>query len=131
MAYNAQLKFNGNSEYKVLSLNYNVARASDPSGRVATDPSNATITVKIEATEKSDILESMLNGKYKPTKGTIAFQKSNEEGKLIELKWENGFVIWHEVKFDAVDSKSMTISFVLTAEKITYGTSEYDGKWPA
>ncbi|BAV05371.1 hypothetical protein SAMN05421788_105174 [Filimonas lacunae] len=131
MAYNASLKFNGGSDYKVLDVNYNVARTSDASGRVASDPSNATIKVVVEATEKSDILESMLNAKFKPTKGAITFNKSNEEGKLIELGWENGYVIWHEVKFDAVNSHSMHISFVVSAESISYGGAQYNGCWPS
>ncbi|XZF14360.1 type VI secretion system tube protein TssD [Chitinophagaceae bacterium MMS25-I14] len=130
MAYNAELKFNGGGEYKVLDVNYNVARTNDPSGRVASDPSNALVSVTIEANEKSEILESMLNGKFKPTKGEITFNKSHEEGIMIKCSWENGYIIHHEVRFDAVDSHSMRVSFVVSAEKITYGSAEYDGKWP-
>ena len=97
---------------------------------MASDPSNALIKVTVEATEKSDILESLLNGKYKPTTGEITFNKSHEEGTLITLKWENGYVIQHEVDFDAVDENSMLISFVVSAELIEYGNSKFDGIWP-
>ncbi|CAH0282153.1 type VI secretion system tube protein TssD [Chryseobacterium sp. Bi04] len=124
------LKFNGGEGQKLLKMNYSVSRATDVSGRVASDPSNALIKVTVEATEKSDILESLLNGKYKPTKGEITFNKSHEEGTLITLNWENGYVIQHEVDFDAVDSNSMLISFVVSAETIDYGTSQYAGLWP-
>ncbi|MCS4301479.1 MULTISPECIES: type VI secretion system tube protein TssD [Chryseobacterium] len=124
------LKFNGGEGQKLLKLNYSVSRATDVSGRVASDPSNALIKVTIEATEKSDVLESLLNSKYKPTTGEINFNKSHEEGTLINLKWENGYVIQHEVDFDAIDSNNMLISFVISAETITYGNSEYAGLWP-
>ncbi|NIF04416.1 hypothetical protein F3J23_03085 [Chryseobacterium sp. Tr-659] len=124
------LKFNGGEGQKLLKLNYSVSRATDVSGRVASDPSNALIKVTIEATEKSDVLESLLNSKYKPTSGEINFNKSHEEGTLISLKWENGYVIQHEVDFDAIDSNNMLISFVISAESITYGNSSYDGLWP-
>ncbi|MCQ9640019.1 hypothetical protein MP478_11540 [Chryseobacterium sp. WG14] len=124
------LKFNGGEGQKLLKMNYSVSRATDVSGRVASDPSNALIKVTVEATEKSDILESLLNGKYKPTKGEITFNKSHEEGTLITLNWENGYVIQHEVDFDAIDSNSMLISFVVSAETIDYGTSQYAGLWP-
>ncbi|MDR3026443.1 MULTISPECIES: type VI secretion system tube protein TssD [Chryseobacterium] len=124
------LKFNGGEGQKLLKLNYSVSRSTDISGRVASDPSNALIKVTIEATEKSDVLESLLNSKYKPTSGEINFNKSHEEGTLISLKWENGYVIQHEVDFDAVDSNNMLISFVVSAESITYGNSSYDGLWP-
>ncbi|BAP30314.1 uncharacterized protein CHSO_1277 [Chryseobacterium sp. StRB126] len=125
------LKFNNGEGQKLLKMNYSVSRSTDVSGRVASDPSNALIKVTVEATEKSDILESLLNGKYKPTVGEIVFNKSHEEGTLITLKWENGYVIQHEVDFDAVDSNSMLVSFVVSAETIDYGTSQYAGLWPS
>ncbi|KAB1229469.1 hypothetical protein DBR39_02065 [Chryseobacterium sp. KBW03] len=125
------LKFNNGEGQKLLKMNYSVSRSTDVSGRVASDPSNALIKVTVEATEKSDILESLLNGKYKPTVGEITFNKSHEEGKLITLNWQNGYVIQHQVEFDAVDSNSMLISFVISAETIDYGTSQYAGLWPS
>ena len=124
------LKFNGGEDQKVIKLNYTVGRTTDVSGRVASDPSNALIKVTIEATESSRILESLLNGKYKPTVGDITFNKAHEEGTLINLKWENGYVIHHEVDFDALNSDNILISFVVSAEKIEYGGAAYDGFWP-
>ena len=126
----AVLKFNGGDASKVLKLSYKVGRSVDVSGRVASDPSNALIKVTIEATDKSDILESLLNGKYKPTNGEVTFNKSHEEGTLITLNWENGYVVDHELEFDAIDANSMLISFVISAEKINYGTAAYEGVWP-
>ncbi|WP_426479520.1 type VI secretion system tube protein TssD [Chryseobacterium sp. CBSDS_008] len=125
------LKFNNGEGQKLLKLNYSVARATDVSGRVASDPSNALIKITVEATDKSDILESLLNGKYKPTVGEITFNKSHEEGTLTTLKWNNGYVIQHEVDFDAVDENSMYISFVVSAEQIDLGNSSYFGAWPS
>ena len=127
----AVLKFNQGEAQKVLKLSYSVGRSVDVSGRVASDPSNALINVTIEATDKSDILESLLNGKYKPTVGEITFNKSHEEGTLITLNWENGYVIQHTLDFDAVNSNSMVISFVVSAEVINYGGATYEGVWPS
>ncbi|TXI13728.1 MAG: hypothetical protein E6Q66_08910, partial [Pedobacter sp.] len=73
----------------------------------------------------------LLNGKFKPTKGEIIFNKSHEEGTLITLKWENGYVIDHEVDFMSLGSdNNMYIHFEVSAEKITYGGGAYDGQWP-
>ena len=130
MSYNAKLKFNGGEAYKVLNANYSVARTSDQSGRVASDPSNAIIKITVEATDRSEILESLLNGKFKPTKGVLEYNKAHEEGKMITLEWENGYVLQHEVNFDAVDDKSMVISFIISAETIKDGNAEYKGNWP-
>ena len=126
----AVLKFNGGTEQKILKLNYGVSRNTDVSGRVASDPSNALIKITVEATEDSGILESLLNGKYKPTNGEVTFNKSHEEGTLITLNWENGYVIEHEVNFDALNDNNMLITFLVSAEKINYGGSAYEGIWP-
>lgn len=95
----AVLKFNNGNEQKVLKLSYSVSRNTDVSGRVASDPSNALINITLEATEDSSIIESLLNGKYKPTVGEVVFNKAHEEGKMITLKWENGYVIQHEAGY--------------------------------
>jgi len=126
----AVLKFNGGNEQKVLKLNYGVSRSTDVSGRVASDPNNALIKITVEATEDSGILESLLNGKYKPTSGEVTFNKAHEEDALTTLKWENGYVIQHEVDYDALNEDNMQVSFVVSAEKIDYGNSSYDGIWP-
>ena len=132
MANNARavLKFNGGTEQKVIKLNYSVSRNTDVSGRVASDPSNALIKISVEATEDSGILETLLNGKYKPTTGEVTFNKSHEEGTLTTLKWSNGYVINHEVDYDALNNDNMFITFVVSAEAIDYGTASYDGIWP-
>ena len=126
----AVLKFNGGSEQKVLKLNYGVSRNTDVSGRVASDPSNALIKITVEATEDSTILETLLNGKYTPTTGEVTFNKSHEEGTLTTLKWNNGYVIQHEVDYDALNNDNMFITFVVSAEIIDYGNASYDGIWP-
>lgn len=125
------LRFNGGKAQKVLKLNYGVQRTTDVSGRVASDPSNALIRITVEADESSAVLESLLNGKYKPTTGDVTFNKSHEEGTLIGLDWENGYVVEHELNFDALNDDNMLITFVVSAEKINYGGSSYEGVWPS
>lgn len=124
------LKFDGGGAQKVLKLNYGVQRQTDVSGRVASDPNNALIKISVEATDDSKILESLLNGKYKPTTGEVTFNKAHEEGALINLKWNNGYVIEHELDFDAINDNNMLITFTVSAEKIEYGNSAYEGVWP-
>jgi hypothetical protein len=52
------LKFNNGEGQKLLKLNYSVSRATDVSGRVASDPSNALIKITVEATENQTSLKA-------------------------------------------------------------------------
>ncbi|MFL9483150.1 type VI secretion system tube protein TssD [Chitinophagaceae bacterium LWZ2-11] len=129
MSYKAELEFQKRF-YKVLDFVYQVGRNTDESGRVASDPGGAFIHLVVEATEHTAIIESMVNNKFKPTEGKIIFHKSNAEGILTTLSWENGFVTWHQVELSLNSEHSMKIRFNVHAETIRYGESVFNGKWP-
>ena len=48
MALNSRgiLKFNGGDGQKLLKLNYSLSRSTDVRGRVASDPSNARLSLR-------------------------------------------------------------------------------------
>lgn len=129
MSYSCDFTFN-NERYTVVNLAYSVNRDTDESGRIATDPQNALIKVYLKADHRSAILESMVNNRFKAVTGKIIFNKSTEEGKLIELKWSDGFVLWHEVLFNATNNQEMLLLVIFSARIIQYGQSKYDGNWP-
>lgn len=114
---------------KVQEVNYSIYRNVNAAGQPASDPQRPMITLTVEATDKSDILESLLNSKYKKIKGEVIFNQASLEGKLIKLNFTNGFVIHHEVIFNALNEQSMLLKFTVSAENIIYGNAEYNGYW--
>lgn len=128
MAFRAKLNFEG-KEYDVLDCNYSFRRDIDLKGRPSSNVYGGNIYVTVESTDDTKILAQMEN-QFKPHGGTVTFNKGDEEAKLKELKWENGYTIKYEEELDVVGREPMKINFVVSAEKISVEGAEVDHKWP-
>lgn len=128
MAFRASLKFEG-QEYDVLECNYSFRRDIDLKGRPSSNVYGGNIYVQIEATEDTKIISQMVN-QFKPCGGTITFNKGDEDAKMKEVTWENGYVIKYTEALDVIGRDPMKIDFVVSAEKIKVEGTEVDHKWP-
>lgn len=128
MAFRANLNFEGGI-YDVLECTYSFRRDVDLKGRPSSNVYGGNIYVEIEATEDTKIISQMVN-QFKPCGGTIVFNKGDEEAKMKEVTWENGYIIKFSESLDVIGREPMKINFVVSAEKIKVEGTEVDHKWP-
>jgi hypothetical protein len=128
MAFRAKLQFEG-KEYDVLDCNYSFRRDVDLKGRPSSNVYGGNIYVTVESTDDTNIIAQMVN-QFKPNTGTVTFNKGEEEAKMKELKWENGYIIKYNESLDVTGREPMQISIVVSAEKISVEGAEVDHKWP-
>lgn len=119
----------GGKDFDVLDCSYNLKRDVDAKGRPASNIYGGQIRVHVESTEDTSILEQMTN-QFKPNEGSIVFKKGDEEAKLKELIWENGYIVEFEENIDVVGSKPMSTSFVVSAQVIKVGGAQFEQNWP-
>ncbi len=129
MAFRATLSLGG-KEFDVLDCDYKLERDVDSKGRPASNIYGGKVRVHIESTEDSSILEAMVT-QFKPNSGTIVFKKGDEEAKMKELSWENGYIISYEESIDVVGSKPMTLTFVVSAQVLKVGGAQFEQNWPS
>lgn len=91
MAFRSTLNLGG-KEYDVLDCSYSLKRDVDSKGRPSSNIYGERISVRVESTENTTILETMVN-QFKPFNGSIVFKKGDEEGKMKELIFENAYII--------------------------------------
>lgn len=128
MSFRATLKFN-QKEYDVLECTYNLKRDVDSKGRPASNIYGGLIKVRIESTDDTQILENMIN-QFKPVQGSVTFNKDDEEAKLKELIWENGYVVDFEESINVVGATQMEIRFTISAQIIKMGGAQFEQNWP-
>jgi hypothetical protein len=128
MAFRATLSLAG-KEFDVLDCDYKLERDVDAKGRPASNIYGGKVKVRVESTEDTSILETMVS-QFKPISGSIIFKKGDEEAKMKELKWENGYIVSFEESIDVIGSKPMTTAFVVSAQKIAVGSAEFEQNWP-
>ena len=131
MAFKSKLSFNG-KEFDVVYCDYQLKRKVDSKGRPNSEiqggcEEGGLLKVTIEATEDTSITEAMAN-QYKPTTGTVIFNRGNEEAKMKEISWENGFITEIKEAFDLTkkdQDQVMLLSFTVSAQILKVGTAEF------
>lgn len=129
MAFRATLTLGG-KEFDVLDCSYSLNRDVDSKGRPASNIYGGIVKVHVESTEDTTILEQMVT-QFKPISGNIVFKKGDEEAKMKELEFENGYIISFEEDIDVVGSRPMSIKFAVSAQVLKIGGAQFEQNWPA
>jgi hypothetical protein len=129
MAFKARLNFSG-KDYDVLTCSYALNRDVDSKGRPSSGVYGGTIDVEIESTADTSIVEAMVNNQYKPLTGTLQIKKSDEDAKMKEVSFEDGYIVKYQEGLDITGESPMSLKFVISARKITLGNAEHVNDWP-
>ena len=128
MAFRSTLKLGG-KEYDVLTCSYSLRRDVDSKGRPSSNIYGGRISVQVESTEDTTILETMVN-QFKPFNGSIIFKKGDEESMMKELTFENAYIIEFSEGINIVGTAPMAINITMSAQTIKIGGAEYEENWP-
>ena len=128
MAFRATLNLGG-KEFDVLECNYKLERDVDVKGRPASNIYGGRVRVRIESTDDTSILEQMVN-QFKPISGSIIFKKGDEEAKMKELMWENGYITSFEEGIQIHGASPMATTFEVSAQILKIGGAEFEQNWP-
>ncbi|MDR2804850.1 MAG: type VI secretion system needle protein Hcp [Dysgonamonadaceae bacterium] len=129
MAFRATLSLGG-KEFDVLDCAYKLERDVDSKGRPASNLYGGKVRIHVESTEDTSILEQMVS-QFKPISGNITFKKGDEEAKMKELTWENGYIVSFEESIDVIGSQPMTMTFTVSAQVLKIGGAQFEQNWPS
>jgi hypothetical protein len=128
MAFKAELSL-GSAKFDVLKFDIDFSRDVDSKGRPSSNVYGGKITVHVESTADTSILDAML-ASHKPNSGSIVFSKGDEEAKMKELTWENGYIVHYKEAIDIVGAQPMDIVFTVSAQSIAMGEAKFKQNWP-
>jgi len=128
MSFRASLSFEGKT-YDVIKCDYSIYREVDSKGRPSSNLYGGKINITVESTPDVTLIEKM-STQFKPNTGTITFKKGDEDSKMKELKWENGYIVGFEEGIQIVGEFPMLIKFTISAQKITIGDANFEQNWP-
>lgn len=129
MAFKASFKFSDSREFDVLTWRVKFNRDVDPKGRPASDIYGGTIYVEVESTPDTIVLDKMFK-QYKPVNGNIVFKKADEDAKMKELVFENGYVVDYEEALNVANQYPMTIKFAISAQTVKMDEATFVQDWP-
>ncbi|MGN6511129.1 MAG: type VI secretion system tube protein TssD [Chitinophaga sp.] len=129
MAFKATLQL-GSKEYDVLQCSFSLNRDVDAKGRPSSGVYGGTIHVEVESTEDTSVIESMVNSQFKPFSGKVVIKKTDEDAKMKELFFSNGYIIQYNEGINVIGNHPMTLSFVISAQSLKLGNAEHVNDWP-
>ena len=128
-SFRASLELEG-KEFDVLYSEYSFSRDTDKKGNVSSNVYGGRITLEIESTENSSIIESMLNSQFKTVNGKIIYKKTDEDAKLKEVEFKNAYIVYYKEILDVSGEVPMKIKFTVSAEEILSGNASINNRWP-
>ena len=128
-SFRASFEFGGN-EYDVLYSNFEFSRNTDSKGKPSSNVLGGRVHLVIESTEDTTVIESMLNGQFKPVEGKIVFKKTDEDAKRKEVTFKNAYVVNYKETLDVTNDVPMRIDVTFSAEEISVGDAILDNRWP-
>ena len=128
-SFRASFEFGGN-EYDVLYSNFEFSRNTDSKGKPSSNVLGGRVHLVIESTEDTTVIESMLNGQFKPVEGKIISKKTDEAAKMKEVTFKNAYVVNYKETLDVTNDVPMRIDVTFSAEEISVGDATLDNRWP-
>jgi hypothetical protein len=129
MAFKARLNFSG-KDYDVLNCSYALNRDVDSKGRPSSGVYGGTVDIEIESTSDTSIIEAMVNSQFKPITGTLLIKKSEEDAKMKELDFSDGYIVKYTEGLSITGSTPMTLKFTISARTLKIGNAQHVNDWP-
>lgn len=125
--FNAELILDGNT-YLLISVSLEIGQTIDQYGRPSSVTKGGKIDIELFSMEDDVIFDWMIHpGKMK--NGTINLFKADNETKVKEIKFENGYCTEFIEFFSDALERNLVTKFTISAEKLSIGNIELDNKW--
>ncbi|MCV6630791.1 MAG: type VI secretion system needle protein Hcp [Flavobacteriaceae bacterium] len=128
-SFRASLEMGG-KEFDVLFCDYSFSRDTDKKGKPSSNVYGGRVTVEIESTEDTSVVESMLNSQFKTIDGKVTFKKTDEDSKMKEVEFKTAYLVYYKETLDVAGEVPMKIKFTVSAEEIVIGNAAIDNRWP-
>ena len=128
-SFRASLELGG-KEFDVLSSDYAFSRDTDKKGKIASNVYGGRISISIESTADTTVIEAMLNSQFKAIEGKIVYKKSEEDAKMKEIEFKNAYVVYYKETLAVNGDVPMVINFTISAEEMSIGNASIDNRWP-
>mgnify|MGYP003413193200 CR=1 FL=1 len=129
MSFKTRLALGG-KEYDVIQCKYSLHRDVDSKGRPSSSVYGGSISVEVESTEDTSVIESMVNNQYKAISGKITFKKGQEDATMKELKFQDAYIIQYNEGIAIANDRPMTLTIVLSARVLEVQNATLENDWP-
>jgi hypothetical protein len=127
MSFKAELVLDGNT-YILNSVFFQIDQAIDKFGRPSSIAKGGKIDIELFTVDDDVIFDWMVHP-VKTLNGSINLYEADNETKLKEIQFENGYCIAYTEIFEQSSSENLVTKLTISAEKLSIGNIDLDNQW--
>ena len=127
MAYTGVMDVEG-TKFKVRHCTYSLHQNIDENGRPSSQVMGGTMQIEVESSDDTKLIDWMIDKTGKKS-GKIEFSKTDEEGVLKTIEFEDAFLTSYTESMDAISNSPMVENLVVSSKKLTVNGVAHENVW--
>lgn len=116
-------------DIEVISSHIEFNRKTDNKGRPVTNVIGGRITITVESTRETTILEAMVNSPFKAISGKVIYYntKDNSIFRVVEFKY--AYIVYYKEVYNVDRKRQMYSTITFSADIIMIGDAYLSNQW--
>lgn len=116
-------------DIEVISSHIEFNRKTDTKGRSVTNVIGGRITVTIESTKETIILEAMINSPYKVISGKVTYYNTDDNSVFRVVEFKYAYIVYYKEVFNVDRKRQMYSTITFSADIIMIGNAYLSNQW--
>ncbi|MEY8606811.1 type VI secretion system tube protein TssD [Muribaculum intestinale] len=116
-------------DIEVISSHIEFNRKTDTKGRPVTNVIGGRITVTIESTKETIILEAMINSPYKAISGKVTYYNTDDNSVFRVVEFKYAYIVYYKEVFNVDRKRQMYSTITFSADIIMIGNAYLSNQW--
>lgn len=125
----AGLRATQGKDIEVISSHIEFNRKTDTKGRPVTNVIGGRITVTIESTKETIILEAMINSPYKVISGKVTYYNTDDNSVFRVVEFKYAYIVYYKEVFNVDRKRQMYSTITFSADIIMIGNAYLSNQW--
>ena len=116
-------------DIEVISSHIEFNRKTDTKGRPVTNVIGGRITITIESTKETIILEAMINSPYKVISGKVTYYNTDDNSVFRVVEFKYAYIVYYKEVFNVDRKRQMYSTITFSADIIMIGNAYLSNQW--
>ena len=114
---------------EVISSHVEFSRKTDAKGRPVTNVIGGRITITIESTKETLILEAMVNSPFKAISGKVIYYNTEDNSVFRIVEFKYAYIVYYKEVFNANKKHQMYSTITFSSDIIMIGNAYLSNQW--
>lgn len=116
-------------EIEVISSHIEFNRKTGNKGRPVTNVIGGRITITIESTKETIILEAMVNSPGKAVSGKVIYYSTQDNSVFRAIEFKYAYIVYYKEVFNVDKKRQMYSTITFSADIVMIGNAYLSNQW--